>query len=363
MEMGEGCKILELKKIFKSFDGAPVLNGIDLGIREGEFVTLLGASGCGKTTILRIIAGLTEPDGGKVLLQGSDVTEQPPEKRNVNTIFQSYALFPHMTVYQNVAYALKIRGVEKRETERRVHELLEMVRMSGSEKKMPAQLSGGQRQRVAIARSLINHPKVLLLDEPLGALDLQLRRQMQHELKALQKQLGITFIYVTHDQEEAIDMSDRIVLLRDGQIEQQGTPNEIYDHPRTSYAARFVGSANILRGTAERVRENVAILRSDSGTMRVRTDGPDIEAGAALTLAVRGENVAIAREEGEVCLRGTVEANTFTGGMLRIPVRLSGGETVTITRQGIHFDFSVGETVYLDWQADAAVLVDRKAAQ
>lgn len=361
METDHSSMILELRNITKSYDGVPVLGGIDLSVREGDFVTLLGASGCGKTTILRIIAGLTAPDGGQVLLQGRDVVNDPPEKRNVNTVFQSYALFPHMTVAQNVAYALRIRGVDKREIDERVHSALRMVQMDGSGKKTPAQLSGGQRQRVAIARSLINNPKVLLLDEPLGALDLQLRRQMQYELKKLQQQLGTTFIYVTHDQEEAINMSDRIVVLCGGAIEQQGTPNEIYDRPRTSYAARFVGSANVLRGTVRRVENGDVLLETDCGAMLARSDSLPIALNEPLTLAVRGENVAISRERQGVCLCGTVEENTFAGGMLRIPVRLCDGSEVVITRQGIHFDFAAGETVYLSWRANDAVLVDREA--
>lgn len=356
--------ILELQDIAKSFDSADVLKGISLSIQEGEFVTLLGSSGCGKTTLLRIIAGLTAPDAGRVLLEGRDVVSDPPEKRNVNTIFQNYALFPHMTVSQNVAYALKIRGVSKGETARRVQDMLALVQMSGSEKKTPAQLSGGQRQRVAIARALINQPKVLLLDEPLGALDLQLRRQMQYELKKLQQQqLGTTFIYVTHDQEEAINMSDRIVLLRDGHIEQQGAPNEIYDRPRTSYAARFVGNANVLTGSVVRVDGDAVLLESESGTMLCRADGLPVEVGSSLTLAVRGENIELARSPFEsACLKGVVEENTYAGGMLRIPVRLTDGTEVIITRQGIHFDFSAGEPVYLGWDAHSAVPVDREAA-
>ena len=361
MEENQNGMILELRRIAKGYDGVPVLKGIDLSVREGEFVTLLGSSGCGKTTLLRIIAGLTEPDGGQVLLEGRDVSAQPPEKRDVNTVFQSYALFPHMTVRQNVAYALKLRGVGRQETDERVRAALELVQMAGSERKTPAQLSGGQRQRVAIARALISRPKVLLLDEPLGALDLQLRRQMQYELKRLQKQLGTTFIYVTHDQEEAINMSDRIVLLRDGAIEQQGAPNEIYDHPRTSYAARFVGSANVLSGVLERAEEGGLLLRSDCGTMAAMPDGLRAGNGDALTLAVRGENIVISREPaGGAALRGVVEANTFAGGMLRIPVRLCDGSEVVVTRQGIHFDFAAGETVYLSWPPEAAVLVDRE---
>ena len=360
MEKTGSGVILELRDITKSFDTTQVLKGISLTVREGDFVTLLGSSGCGKTTILRIIAGLETPDSGQVLLEGGDMVDEPPEKRDVNTVFQSYALFPHMTVFQNVAYALKIRNVDKRETEQRVHEALTLVQMDGSEKKTPNQLSGGQRQRIAIARSLINHPKVLLLDEPLGALDLQLRRQMQYELKKLQQQLGTTFIYVTHDQEEAINMSDRIVVLRDGRIEQQGAPNEIYDRPRTSYAAQFVGSANVLRGRLERIGADAVVLKNDCGTMLAQPDGLPLQAGDALTLAVRGENIGISREPKEHSICGVVEANTFAGGMLRIPVRMCDGTEVIITRQGIHFDFAAGETVYLDWPAQAAVLVDRE---
>ena len=219
---------LELKDIRKSFfKDEEVLKGISLTIRKGEFLTLLGPSGCGKTTTLRIIAGLELPDSGHVFLEGEDVTEWEPEKRNVNTVFQSYALFPHMTVGENIGYGLRLRRVPRKEIQQRVAEMLEMVQLPGFEKRKPTQLSGGQRQRVAIARSLINHPKVLLLDEPLGALDLQLRRAMQVELKNLQKKLGITFVYITHDQEEAANMSDRIGIMDHGQIVQLGRPNEV----------------------------------------------------------------------------------------------------------------------------------------
>ena len=219
---------LELKDIRKSFfKDEEVLKGISLTIRKGEFLTLLGPSGCGKTTTLRIIAGLELPDSGHVCLEGEDVTEWEPEKRNVNTVFQSYALFPHMTVGENIGYGLRLRRVPRKEVQHRVAEMLEMVQLKKKEKRKPSQLSGGQRQRVAIARSLINQPKVLLLDEPLGALDLQLRRAMQVELKNLQKKLGITFVYITHDQEEAANMSDRIGIMDHGQIVQLGRPNEV----------------------------------------------------------------------------------------------------------------------------------------
>ena len=219
---------LELRDIRKSFfKGEEVLKGISLSIEQGEFLTLLGPSGCGKTTTLRIIAGLELPDSGHVFLDGEDVTEAQPEKRNVNTVFQSYALFPHMTVGENIGYGLRLRHVPKKEIKERVSEMLDMVQLPGFEKRKPTQLSGGQRQRVAIARSLINHPRVLLLDEPLGALDLQLRRSMQVELKNLQKKLGITFVYITHDQEEAANMSDRIGIMNQGQIIQLGRPAEV----------------------------------------------------------------------------------------------------------------------------------------
>ena len=253
-------EILRLEKIHKTFDDTEVLKGIDLSVAQGEFITLLGASGCGKTTTLRIIAGLEHADEGKVWLDGQDITEMVPNKRNVNTVFQNYALFPHMSVEENIGYGMRLRGVAKAEIKVQVEKMLQLVQLEGFGKRRPDQLSGGQRQRVAIARAVINQPRVLLLDEPLGALDLKLRRQMQLELKKLQKQLGMTFIYITHDQEEAINMSDRIAVMREGRFEQIGTPNEIYYEPKTSYVASFVGDANIYResGKAYAVRaENV----------------------------------------------------------------------------------------------------------
>ena len=253
--MGE--TILELQNIAKHFGDTDVLNGISISIGKGEFITLLGPSGCGKTTTLRIIAGLETPDEGRVILNGQDVTDSEPNKRDVNTVFQNYALFPHMTVAANIGYSLKLKKRPKDEIKKAVDDALALVQLSGYGKRMPAELSGGQRQRVAIARAVVNRPSVLLLDEPLGALDLQLRRQMQLELKALQKQLGITFIYITHDQEEALNMSDRIAVMKDGRFEQLGTPAGVYDSPRTSYVARFVGTANVLTGTVEAVEDDV----------------------------------------------------------------------------------------------------------
>ena len=236
---------LELKEIKKSFtEGEAVLDNISLEISKGEFITLLGSSGCGKTTTLRIIAGLEQPDAGSVWLDGREVTGLEPNQRDVNTVFQNYALFPHMNVAENIGYGLKLKKVPKSEIRKKVSQMLELVQLEGYEKRKPSELSGGQKQRVAIARALVNNPKVLLLDEPLGALDLQLRRAMQIELKHLQKKLGITFIYITHDQEEAINMSDRIAVMKQGCIVQNGTPEEIYYEPANEEIAAFIGKTN-----------------------------------------------------------------------------------------------------------------------
>lgn len=231
--------ILSLQNIHKTFGTAEALSGVSLEVERGEFLTLLGPSGCGKTTTLRIIAGLEAPDSGQVLLQGQDVTGWEPNRRNVNTVFQSYALFPHMNVARNIGYGLRLKKIPKPEIARRVEEMLALVQLPGYGGRLPNQLSGGQRQRVAIARAIVNDPAVLLLDEPLGALDLQLRRQMQTELKALQKDLGITFIYITHDQEEALNMSDRIGIMNAGKILQLGTPDDVYERPQTRFAAEL----------------------------------------------------------------------------------------------------------------------------
>ena len=321
--MGES--ILQLQQIRKSFADTEVLKGIDLEAGQGEFITLLGASGCGKTTTLRIIAGLELPDSGQVILEGHNITDWEPNKRDVNTVFQNYALFPHMNVADNVGYGLKIRKVPKAQIAERVERALRLVQLEEYGKRMPDQLSGGQKQRIAIARAVINEPKVLLLDEPLGALGLKLRRQMQLELKRLQKQLGITFIYITHDQEEAINMSDRIGVMHEGVLEQMGTPNEVYYRPRTSYVAEFVGNANILHKNGE-------------------------------TLAIRSENI---RMDGEsVCTQeAVVVEKSFAGGQLRILFRLADGQLLTASRYGIDNDMQAGETVKIGWDAKDAVKV------
>ena len=368
---------LEHKNIKKSFqDGEDVLDGICLTAKKGEFVTLLGSSGCGKTTTLRIIAGLEQPDSGQVFLNGKDVTGLEPNRRNVNTVFQNYALFPHMNVADNIGYGLKLKKTPKAEISRRVKEMLELVQLTGFEKRKPSELSGGQRQRVAIARALVNNPEVLLLDEPLGALDLQLRRAMQHELKHLQKKLGITFIYITHDQEEAINMSDTIAVMNHGRFEQIGTPDEIYNHPKTSYVATFVGNANILKGVVKEPADNnnhqITII-TESGEVQVFAASEENmpQPGETVTIAVRSENIRF--EESVKNIQGNSTGNihgltakvtekTFAGGQLRVVLKTTDGQEIIASRYGIDTNVNVGETVRCCFKPSDAVLVDRPEA-
>lgn len=353
--------VLELKGIEKSFGKTPVLRGISLKVKKGEFITFLGSSGCGKTTTLRIIAGLEMPDGGEVFINGVCVNRLPPEKRSVNTVFQNYALFPHMNVTENIAYGLKIKRTKKKEIQDRVAEALELIQLSDYGKRMPSELSGGQKQRVAIARAIVNNPEVLLLDEPLGALDLQLRRQMQLELKKLQKQLGITFLYITHDQEEAINMSSRIAVMRDGKLEQIGTPDEIYHHPKTSYVAQFVGSANILKGKISKAENGIffAELAGESVCLRFfDTDKRILEAGSRFVLAIRSEVIEFSKEKGENSLFAVVAEKTFAGGMLRMVLRLLDGSELVASRYGIDAPYQQGEQIYCCWKPEHAVLVE-----
>ena len=392
--------LLELKNIKKSFTpGEDVLDDICLTVARGEFVTLLGSSGCGKTTTLRIIAGLEQTDSGSVWINGQDVTKLPPDKRDVNTVFQNYALFPHMNVAENIGYGLKLRKVPRGEIKKKVAQMLELVQLEGYEKRKPSELSGGQKQRVAIARALVNNPKVLLLDEPLGALDLQLRRAMQIELKHLQKKLGITFIYITHDQEEAINMSDRIAVMKDGRIEQIGTPDEIYNHPKTSYVATFVGNANILHGAAERIQGENAIVKigNDRVIVKLETSQQNTEdtgvkqylsAGEKVILAVRSENILLqetavigdtgtdyrdavdisvadgsldAHNKNSVSgLQATVTEKNFAGGQLRVTLKLSDGTQLIASRYGIDASVAEGQTVRCSFLPTDAVLVDRE---
>ena len=299
-------KIIELKSISKSFDGEPVLDSISLDIHDNEFITLLGPSGCGKTTTLRIIGGFETPDEGDVIFMGERINDVPPHKRHVNTVFQKYALFPHLNVFENVAFPLRERKVPKAQIQESVNRMLDMVMLSGFSHRRVTSLSGGQQQRVAIARALVNRPKVLLLDEPLGALDLRLRKDMQNELKRIQQQMGITFIYVTHDQEEALTMSDTVVVMDKGRIQQIGTPEDIYNEPKNAFVADFIGESNILNGTM--VRDNVVKMYGK--------EFPCVDGGFApnepVDVVIRPEDIDIVPvEQGQ--LVGTVTNVTFKG--------------------------------------------------
>ncbi|MCI9126298.1 MAG: ABC transporter ATP-binding protein [Eubacterium sp.] len=301
-----GKKIIELKNLSKNFDDNQVLKGIDLNIYENEFLTLLGPSGCGKTTILRIIGGFEEPSHGQVLFNGKDIAKVPPYKREVNTVFQKYALFPFLNVYDNVAFGLNIKKTDKKEIEKKVIKMLELVGLKGFEKRDVTSLSGGQQQRVAIARALVNEPKVLLLDEPLGALDAKLRKGMQAELKKIQKEVGITFIFVTHDQEEALSMSDTIVVMNDGVIQQIGTPMDIYNEPENRFVATFIGESNIIEGVMPKdcmvIFDDVEWECVDKGFK----ENEEIE------VVLRPEDMdVVAPEDGKVC--GTIVSKVFMG--------------------------------------------------
>ncbi len=350
--------ILELQRIKKSFGNIQVLKGISMTVQKGEFITFLGASGCGKTTTLRIVAGLETPDEGSIILNGEDVTEKEPDKRDVNTVFQSYALFPHMDVASNIGYGLKLKKLSKEIIKKKVSEVLELVQLEGFEKRRPAELSGGQKQRVAIARAIINNPKILLLDEPLGALDLQLRRQMQLELKKLQKKLGITFIYITHDQEEAINMSDRIAVMKDGILEQIGTPDEVYHTPFTSYVAKFVGNANVIDATVTSIEEDKMIAAIGNDSIAVKKPERVYDIGETITLAVRSENILV-NEEMEYSLPSKVLEKSFAGGLLRMVFQLENKEELVASRHGINFNIHMGDSARIGWNKDSAVIVKK----
>ena len=331
-------KIIELKNISKSFDGETVLDSINLDIYDNEFLTLLGPSGCGKTTTLRIIGGFETPDEGDVLFMGERINDIPAHKRSVNTVFQKYALFPHLNVFENVAFPLRERKVPKKEIEEKVNEMLSLVMLSGFAHRRVTSLSGGQQQRVAIARALIAHPKVLLLDEPLGALDLKLRKDMQQELKKIQKATGITFIFVTHDQEEALTMSDTIVVMSEGRIQQIGTPVDIYNEPQNAFVADFIGESNILDG----------VMLAD---LRVRFSGHTfqcVDKGFAsqepVDVVVRPEDVDIVPEE-KGMLRGVVTSVTFMGVHYEVIVDIGGFKWMIQTTDFVDVDEHIGLSI------------------
>jgi spermidine/putrescine transport system ATP-binding protein len=355
---------IEMRNITKRFPspgGVDVVavNDVSLRINDGEFFSLLGPSGCGKTTSLRMIAGFELPSAGEILIHGKVMGPTPPFKRPVNTVFQHYALFPHMSVGENVGFGLEMKGVARPEIRRRVGEALAMVRLSGMENRKPKQLSGGQQQRVAVARALINRPEVLLLDEPLGALDLKLRKEMQLELKTLQREVGITFIYVTHDQEEALTMSDRIAVMNSGVALQVGTPADIYEHPEDRFVADFIGESNFLSGR---------VLEQDGDTVKVELDGGlqvsaqagrPLERGQVVNLAIRPEkmNLTSARE-GDNCFTCRVEEIIYIGTDTNYRLRLAGGQSVRVRAQNSlpssQIQSRVGDEVRVSFLPEAA---------
>lgn len=351
--------LLRLRGLKKSFDTQEALNGLDLDVYAGEFLTLLGPSGCGKTTTLRIIAGLEMPTAGSVMLNNEDITYLAPEKRAVNTVFQNYALFPHMNVARNIGYGLRMRGAPTEEIKKKTQEMLELVQLTGYEKRLPSQLSGGQRQRVAIARSLILSPSLLLLDEPLGALDLQLRRQMQSELKRMQQKLGITFLYITHDQEEALTMSDRVALMRKGRFVQVDSPQGLYEKPQTAFAASFIGETNLLQGKAEAVKDG-EVLMNLAGESVPCFDNDWIVPGEDLLLCVRAERLHLSPHPvNEACqVQGELIESHYAGSQRESRVRLRDGQ-VLLSRASTEGEtpMPVGSQVTCYWRQESGVLV------
>lgn len=349
--MGE--PIVSLKKVNKFFGSNHVIKDMDLDINEGEFLTLLGPSGCGKTTILRMIAGFEDATNGVIEVQGERVEEKEAYERDVNTVFQSYALFPHMTVYDNIAYGLTVKKVPKDQIRERVKEMLELVQLMGFEGRKPDMMSGGQKQRVAIARALINNPKVLLLDEPLGALDLQLRKQMQIELKRLQKLLNITFVYVTHDQEEAMTMSDRIAVMNAGVIEHLASPSEIYNEPKTRFVANFIGESNIFTGEVKKLEDHIAEIKVEQGDVKMELSG--FEQGEQIHVCVRPEVMKYSKTPIDgFSLEGTVKNVIFVGAQYRTLVTMDNGYDVKINRVKHDNDLKEGDRIYLYWDLEDA---------
>jgi spermidine/putrescine transport system ATP-binding protein len=357
-----GVPAVEFRAVTKRYGDVVAVDGVDLAVAAGEFVALLGPSGCGKTTCLRMIAGFELPTSGTVALAGADVGAVPPNRRDVNTVFQHYGLFAHLDVLANVAFGLRQRGVGRREREARALEALALVRLEGLERRRPHELSGGMQQRVALARALVMRPSVLLLDEPLGALDLQLRKQMQLELKRIHEDVGITFLFVTHDQEEAMAMADRIAVMRAGRVEQFASPAEVYDEPATAFVAGFVGDMNFLRGTLVQPG-SPWVVESEHGTLvGLRSDGA-AQAGRVVQVAVRPERVRLlaSGERTENVLRGRVLTLMALADRVQVVVELADGATLLVRRgRGERHEPRPGDEVAVGWAPEAAALLDAR---
>jgi spermidine/putrescine transport system ATP-binding protein len=359
--MSEGRSVaIELEGVSKRYGKVEAVRGVTLTIGEGEFFSLLGPSGCGKTTTLRMIGGFEVPDEGRIVLQGKDVTSVFSNRRPVNMVFQQYALFPHMSIYDNVAFGLKVKGVPRKEHRGRVTEMLRIVELEGFERRRPRQLSGGQQQRVALARALVNNPAALLLDEPLGALDVKLRKQMQLQLKAIQHDVGTTFVYVTHDQEEALAMSDRIAVMNGGRVEQVGSPREIYERPQTAFVADFIGSLNVIDLRIDELVGDYGVMRVDGNERVITIAGPGARVGEAFRVAVRPEQVQVvpfesAPPDGGSRLQGTIAEIVFLGMYTQFHVETRVGLLVSYRLADESLGaLDVGSRVALEWAPEYA---------
>lgn len=352
---------VELCNVFKFFNQEPAVHGIDLDVKQGEFFSILGPSGCGKTTTLRLIAGFERADAGKVLIQGQSMTNVPPYRRPVNTVFQSYALFNHLNVWDNVAFGLRLKKLRKAEIQSRVKEALELVKMEGLRSRIPSQLSGGQQQRVALARALVNRPAVLLLDEPLGALDLKLRKEMQVELSNLHKELGLTFIMVTHDQEEALSLSNRIAVMNQGKIEQIGSPSEIYEQPRTPFVADFIGDTNLFEGEIVNVDASSVRILTKTELSIVVTRQPDTptEISQAVVVSVRPEKIQLSLYKPSLqtnCFEGRLVNIMYLGTHVNYIVQLTNGVRMTVLQPNTFGNLPTRETPIYAWWAESDCL-------
>jgi spermidine/putrescine transport system ATP-binding protein len=362
--------IIELRNVSKSINGMDILYNINLEVRNGEFLTLLGPSGCGKTTLLRLISGFEEPTTGKIFIGGKDVDGLPPHLRHVHTVFQSYALFPHMTAYENIAFGLRCQKLPKKEIEERVAEVLKIVKLEKYAQRKPDQLSGGQQQRVAIARAVVNRPLVLLLDEPLSSLDYRLRKTMQIELKQLQRKLGITFIFVTHDQEEALSMSDRVVVMQEGCIEQVGSPRQVYEQPETLAVAKFIGEVNIFDSEIIAI-DGKQITVDIQGKRRVVKSSREFTIGQKVHLLVRPEDLRVwdkkemGDDSAEMYFPGTVEEVIYKGTTVDLMVRLANNQLVAATEffdeDDDKLEYSIGEPVWATWLSGWEVILPYEA--